>query len=648
MSGAVFLSYASQDAEAAKRICEALRAAGIEVWFDQSELRGGDAWDAKIRRQIKECALFVPVISENTNSRAEGYFRLEWKLAVDRSHLVADDTPFILPVVLGDISAPSARVPDKFREVQWTRLSLTVTPTELAQRIARLLAGEPSAAATPPLPGRAAPRSPGYPPRRAFPAWALAVAAGAGVAAVAYFFWPRDKPVKTDAAPATVASDSEARQLADKARALYNSLSFTRSDLSAAEDLARKATESDPNLAYAWGVRAAVQASYILRFWADTDQFGQDTDAFAKHALALNPDESQALLALGILLMDRAAYEQAEVYLRHAYRVEPTDDRIARMLGRVVVYSGRFDEGVAIIESALQRNPGDAMAEYDLGQIYNSAIDNSSGPKAKAAFAGAMKHFDASLAIHPTDSALTAKALLAATGTGDLPTMRSLLNRLTPEARGEDREVYTAMLCGLLERKPDRVLEAAALTVHDYFKDSIIAQPTAWSTALAYRIAGKESLARLQWQAAEAVLRREVQDHPNDVFYQIQLATTLAWLDRRDEAAREIAPGESAWREQMTSNHALHLARYYAALGDSAGAVPLLRLSVDRLPSTSKWMLKLHPWWDKLRGQPEFEALLAAAYSPDTNQGSASASPSSGPSPTLPGPSTHDHSLSSP
>jgi len=35
MSGAVFLSYASQDAEAARRICEALRSGGVEVWFDQ-------------------------------------------------------------------------------------------------------------------------------------------------------------------------------------------------------------------------------------------------------------------------------------------------------------------------------------------------------------------------------------------------------------------------------------------------------------------------------------------------------------------------------------------------------------------------------------------------------------------------------------
>jgi hypothetical protein len=40
---AVFLSYASEDAEAAQRICAALRAGGLEVWFDQSELRGGDA-----------------------------------------------------------------------------------------------------------------------------------------------------------------------------------------------------------------------------------------------------------------------------------------------------------------------------------------------------------------------------------------------------------------------------------------------------------------------------------------------------------------------------------------------------------------------------------------------------------------------------
>ncbi len=74
---AVFLSYASEDAEPAQRICAALQAAGIEVWFDRSELRGGDAWDTAIRKQIKSCALFIPIISNNTRARIEGYFRLE-------------------------------------------------------------------------------------------------------------------------------------------------------------------------------------------------------------------------------------------------------------------------------------------------------------------------------------------------------------------------------------------------------------------------------------------------------------------------------------------------------------------------------------------------------------------------------------------
>src|SRR5215471_10997210 len=99
-AGAVFLSYASQDVEAARQICDALRTSGIEVWFDQSELRGGDVWDQKIRREIRDCALFIPVISANTASRREGYFRLEWNLADQRSHRMARSRVFVVPVCL--------------------------------------------------------------------------------------------------------------------------------------------------------------------------------------------------------------------------------------------------------------------------------------------------------------------------------------------------------------------------------------------------------------------------------------------------------------------------------------------------------------------------------------------------------------------
>src|SRR5471032_3320136 len=139
---AVFLSYASQDAEPARRICESLRAAGVEVWFDQSELRGGDAWDQSIRRQIKECALFLPVVSANTQARREGYFRLEWKLADDRTHLMAAGTPFLIPVCVDDTRDTEAIVPDSFTAAHWTRLSGGEPAPEFLDRVSRLLAGQ--------------------------------------------------------------------------------------------------------------------------------------------------------------------------------------------------------------------------------------------------------------------------------------------------------------------------------------------------------------------------------------------------------------------------------------------------------------------------------------------------------------------------
>jgi hypothetical protein len=139
-NGAVFLSYASQDAQAARRIGAGLRAARIEVWFDESELRGGDAWDDGIRTGIHDCTLFIPVISAHTQARPEGYFRLEWKLAVERSHLMAAERAFLLPVVVDSTSAPAALVPERFRELQWTYLPEGAPSREFIDRVLRLLA----------------------------------------------------------------------------------------------------------------------------------------------------------------------------------------------------------------------------------------------------------------------------------------------------------------------------------------------------------------------------------------------------------------------------------------------------------------------------------------------------------------------------
>ena len=155
---AVFLSYASEDAAAAQHICAALRAGGIEVWFDQSELRGGDAWDAAIRRQIRTCSLFIPIVSVSSHSRAEGYFRLEWKLAIDRSHLIAADRAFLLPVVIDATSELDDRIPERFREVQWIRAPGGEPPAGFVNHVAALLERSPGADAGASAPRPSAPR----------------------------------------------------------------------------------------------------------------------------------------------------------------------------------------------------------------------------------------------------------------------------------------------------------------------------------------------------------------------------------------------------------------------------------------------------------------------------------------------------------
>jgi len=170
---AVFLSYAREDTDAAKRIAEALRGFGVEVWFDQAELHGGDAWDAKIRKQIRECALFVPLVSQQTEARAEGYFRREWKIAINRTQDMGSTRTFIVPVVIDDTNETGADVPEEFMRVQWTRLSRGAPTPEFVALVKRLLESPRKPALKPDLP-----RPPTLPPQ--FRQAAEAKATGSG------------------------------------------------------------------------------------------------------------------------------------------------------------------------------------------------------------------------------------------------------------------------------------------------------------------------------------------------------------------------------------------------------------------------------------------------------------------------------------
>jgi len=198
-SKAVFLSYASQDGSAAAQICAALRAAGIEVWFDQSALKGGDSWDSAIRRQIKACALFIPVISRNTHARDEGYFRLEWKLAVDRSHLMTAGKAFLLPVVIDDTRDSDEQVPDKFREVHWTQLPGGKTSPAFIERVLGLVSADERAPSAGVPPTTATSPEIGGPARAPVRIAGALAATATVVIAIGYFTFERFMPAQHSA-----------------------------------------------------------------------------------------------------------------------------------------------------------------------------------------------------------------------------------------------------------------------------------------------------------------------------------------------------------------------------------------------------------------------------------------------------------------
>jgi len=217
-SKAVFLSYASQDAEAARSICESLRAGGMEVWFDaDGGLEHGDEWDAKIRRQIKECVLFIPILSANTQARLEGYFRIEWELAAERAMGIAAGVPFILPIVIDGTREPDALVPDRFRKVQWTRIPGGNVSPEVQARIVKLWSHRTGVLAHEAARAGASTITPSFAPAETRPqSWKWPALAAAAVAVIATGVWLATRRAPAPApAPAPSASIAPTKRKAD-------------------------------------------------------------------------------------------------------------------------------------------------------------------------------------------------------------------------------------------------------------------------------------------------------------------------------------------------------------------------------------------------------------------------------------------------
>jgi hypothetical protein len=123
-TGGIFISYSSDDIAAARQLYDQLQQIGGDVaWFDKSALKPGDDWNRQIVSAVQRCDLFLPLISTNTEHRTEGYFRLEWTEAAERSRRI-QGRKFIFPIVTDpDYAGGMSRyalVPDAFKALQYS------------------------------------------------------------------------------------------------------------------------------------------------------------------------------------------------------------------------------------------------------------------------------------------------------------------------------------------------------------------------------------------------------------------------------------------------------------------------------------------------------------------------------------------------
>ena len=609
---AVFLSYASQDAEAAKRIADALRAAGVEVWFDQSELRGGDAWDAMIRKRIKECALFVPVITPNTNARAEGYFRLEWKLAVDRSHLMADDAPFLFPVVIGDVNDATARVPDKFRDVQWTRLRLDETAAELGGRVARLLSGSMEAGRPRPAERGEGTASPG----KAKPAWLGYAWAGIGIIfALVYALRPmwqsarRSEPKPVAVAPVAVPI-SEARELVAKARRLFFQLDETKDDLKLAEELLKQAIAKDRSDAEVWAAYAQLHQWFRVRGWDLSDERREQAREATQLALRLDPQsfEVRFAQAAGLIIGGVREMAEKEAALHALLRERPSDQRVLRALGTLLRnMPERHEEANRIYEQSAALPGGDPLALYD--KAMNLWFDGRASEAERA--------LGAAIAQRSFAGARLMELFFALSLRGDRDRAYALLQGISQSEMEDARACIFAYLVHRYRDEPDLALAAIRASPRDWLDDFRYRGPRDLLAGDALVQAGRPDAAAVEWRAALKVTEARLATSPNDLTALGSRLTLLALLGDTAEA-RKLLP---TVRQMVRADQSgvlvpVWFSRVYLALGERTEAMRQIavllssRLHAVYLTAAD---LRFDPIWAPLRGDLEFARLIAEA-----------------------------------
>ncbi|PYM01156.1 MAG: hypothetical protein DMF19_07170 [Verrucomicrobia bacterium] len=405
-------------------------------------------------------------------------------------------------------------------------------------------------------------------------------------------------------------TDLTAYDLYLRALALYadtTDVAHSKVKLPKAAELLNEAVTRDQQFLLAFCLLAKVQTTI---YWQGFDHSAARLDlanAAVQSALRLQPDAGEAHLALADYYY-RAfrEYDKAHVELNLARRTLPNNADVYAYTGYINRRQGRWEEATRDLERAVELDPRNYLILQQLAITY----------QAQRRYSEQAAVYDRALAIMPGDPVTRmARAQVAFDSHADLGPTREMSARLIaedPSIAPDIADVFST----LCERNEAAVAHALTSCPPEGTPLNGVTCPCSyWEGAVAV---WRRDFAKAQtaFKTARAEVEKILEKQPDFPPALSLLGMIDAGLGRKEEAIRE---GRRACELMPLtidaldgSAFAVNLAQIYVWVGEKDLAIQQIA-QVERFPNyLSYGYLKLHPFWDPLRGDPRFEKIVAS------------------------------------
>jgi serine/threonine protein kinase/Flp pilus assembly protein TadD len=405
-------------------------------------------------------------------------------------------------------------------------------------------------------------------------------------------------------------SDLVAYDLYLRAQALFADTSdpiHAKEKLPQAAQLLEEAVAIDPHFLQAWCLLSRVHGAAYFRGHDHTPARLGLANAAVQTALRLQPDAGEAHLALAIYYYNGFRdYGRARSELVIARRALPNSADVFRYTGMIDRREGHWDEATRNLERALELDPRNFFTLQQLAYAYGW----------QHRYADEVRTYDRALAIMPGDPVSRINlALVALDWRADIKPFQATLATLVAENPGLPLEV-DALRPALCERPAT----AATRALINYPREGVVNHgvnnPRAYWDGVIARCQGDSAKAQAAFTAARREVEKTVERQPDFAAALSLLGMIDAGLERKEQAIQE---GRRACELLPISKDAIdgvdiaiNLAQIYAWTGEKDRAIEQIA-AVEHVPNTLSYgVLKLHPYWDPLRGDPRFEKIVAS------------------------------------